>query len=286
MSFHDESCSNMSFIAYIKKQVWRLRCESLSSYYTFLMYCLIVTNVLAVSLETVDIIYLQYSQSFELFEWFSVGVFSLEYLYLNARRFKKNKRFAYALSFDGVVDLLSILPFYLQVVFPGADMRMLRALRLLRVLQLFSYNKAVQDLLKSVRDEAKTILSAAFIFFVLFTLSSACIYVSESYHSETAFNSIPNSMYWTAMTMTTVGYGDITPVTSLGKFIAILVAIMGIVVVAVLTGAITSSFFRRVSFQGSNELDKLSQLNKLPVDPDGNVKKRDVMKIFFPSQGN
>ena len=88
------------------------------------------------------------------------------------------------------------------------------------------------------------------------------------------------------MTMTTVGYGDITPVTSLGKFIAILVAIMGIVVVAVLTGAITSSFFRRVSFQGSNELDKLSQLNKLPVDPDGNVKKRDVMKIFFPSQGN
>ena len=88
------------------------------------------------------------------------------------------------------------------------------------------------------------------------------------------------------MTMTTVGYGDITPVTSLGKFIAILVAIMGIVVVAVLTGAITSSFFRRVSFQESNELDKLSQLNKLPVDLDGNVKKRDVMKIFFPSQGN
>ena len=218
----------------------------------FLM-ALVVVNIISITLESVPQIYADHKKLFIWIEIISVGIFTVEYLcrvWVAPRQISGPYGFAgackarvkYMLSFSGLVDLLSILPFYLRAFFPYLDLRILRALRLLRILKLSHYNSAMEDLFEAIHEEKRSFYAASYLFAILFILSSTLMYFAEYRTHPTGFQSIPDSMYWALITLTTVGYGDITPITVAGKLIAVGSAILGVIVVALITGIVASAF--------------------------------------------
>jgi len=214
---------------------------------------LVVVNVISVTLESVPALYENYQNFFRTLEIVSVIIFTIEYfgrLWSAPSQDTTNQtwldnlkyRISYIFSFNGLVDLISILPFYLQSIFPYLDLRILRTLRLLRILKLSYYNSAFKDLFEAIFEERKSFYAASYLFIVVLIVSSSLIYFAEHKVHPTGFQSIPGSMYWALITLTTVGYGDITPVTGIGQFIAMLSAVFGVVVVALITGIVASSF--------------------------------------------
>ena len=214
---------------------------------------LVIINIISITLESVPQFYAAYKLLFIWIEIISVGIFTVEYLcrvwvapskvpgpYSFAVACKARAK--YMLSFSGLVDLLSILPFYLRAFFPYLDLRILRALRLLRILKLSHYNSAMEDLFEAINEEKRSFYAASYLFAILFILSSTLMYFAEYRTHPTGFQSIPDSMYWALITLTTVGYGDITPITVAGKLIAVGSAILGVIVVALVTGIVASSF--------------------------------------------
>ena len=214
---------------------------------------LVIVNIISIPLESVPWIYAAHKSLFTWIEIISVGIFTIEYLcrvwvaptkISGPRNFGSawKSRAKYMLSFSGLVDLLSILPFYLRSFFPFLDLRILRALRLLRILKLSHYNSAMEDLFEAIFEERRSFYAASYLFAILFILSSTLMYFAEYRTHPTGFQSIPDSMYWALITLTTVGYGDITPITVTGKLIAVGSAILGVIVVAIITGIVASSF--------------------------------------------
>ena len=214
---------------------------------------LVIINIISITLESVPRFYAAYKLLFTWIEIISVGIFTVEYLcrvwaapskvpgpYSFAVACKARAK--YMLSFSGLVDLLSILPFYLRAFFPYLDLRILRALRLLRILKLSHYNSAMEDLFEAINEEKRSFYAASYLFAILFILSSTLMYFAEYRTHPTGFQSIPDSMYWALITLTTVGYGDITPITVAGKLIAVGSAILGVIVVALVTGIVASAF--------------------------------------------
>ena len=216
------------------------------------LFGLVVLNLIAVALESVPTLQINYGSWFYSFEIFSVIVFTVEYVArvwsAPAKRDHENgetglkARMRYVFSFYGLIDLVAILPFYIQAFFPGLDLRVLRALRLLRILKLNHYNSALDDLFGAIIEEKKSFLTTLYIFSVAFVLSSSLIYYAEHKVQPEDFRSIPDAMYWSIITLTTVGYGDVSPITVFGKSIAAIAAIFGVVVVALLTGIVANSF--------------------------------------------
>lgn len=216
------------------------------------LFGLVVLNLVAVALESVPTLQINYGSWFYSFEIFSVIVFTVEYVarvwsapakldHENGETGLK-ARVRYIFSFYGLIDLVAILPFYIQAFFPGLDLRVLRALRLLRILKLNHYNSALDDLFGAIIEEKKSFLTTLYIFSVAFVLSSSLIYYAEHKVQPEDFRSIPDAMYWSIITLTTVGYGDVSPITVFGKSIAAITAIFGVVVVALLTGIVANSF--------------------------------------------
>jgi len=214
---------------------------------------LVIVNIISITLESVPWIYAAHKSLFTWIEIISVGIFTIEYLcrvWVAPTKISGPRNFAsacksrakYMLSFSGLVDLLSILPFYLRSFFPFLDLRILRALRLLRILKLSHYNSAMEDLFEAIFEERRSFYAASYLFAILFILSSTLMYFAEYRSHPTGFQSIPDSMYWALITLTTVGYGDITPITVTGKLIAVGSAILGVIVVAIITGIVASSF--------------------------------------------
>ena len=216
------------------------------------LFGLVVLNLIAVALESVPTLQSNFGSWFYSFEIFSVIVFTVEYVArvwsAPAKRDHENgetglkARMRYIFSFYGLIDLVAILPFYIQAFFPGLDLRVLRALRLLRILKLNHYNSALDDLFGAIIEEKKSFLTTLYIFSVAFVLSSSLIYYAEHKVQPEDFRSIPDAMYWSIITLTTVGYGDVSPITVFGKSIAAIKAIFGVVVVALLTGIVANSF--------------------------------------------
>jgi len=211
---------------------------------------LVLCNILSVILESVSSLQAVYGEYFDLFEFWSVMFFTLEYVlrfwatgatYSDHGQKWRGRR-EYIFGFYGVVDLLAILPFYLQMLFPGADMRALRILRLVRVLKLSHYNSALEDLFSAVKNEARSFIAALYLLTIAIILTSSLMYYAEGDTQPEHFSSIPASMYWAIITLTTVGFGDISPVTWIGQVLATITAFIGVCTVAMLTGIVASSF--------------------------------------------
>ena len=216
---------------------------------------LIVANVIAVTLETVDEIYQAYAPAFTLFEIISVIIFSIEYLLRiwvsasnNASRFDApfRRRLSYMLSPSGMIDLLAILPAFLPF-FTSVDLRWLRILRLLRMFKISHYSSALEDFFSAIYHERTAFAGALYLFCVTLFLSSALMYLVEHSAQPEVFSSIPETLWWSLITLTTVGYGDVAPITAIGKVIGGITAFMGVCVVALMTGIVASAFSSQVS---------------------------------------
>jgi voltage-gated potassium channel len=230
--------------------------DSISRRVDLALSALIVLNLIAISLESVDRINLLYGTLLSTFETFSVCVFLVEYL---LRLWSApcqddlpvgtnlNRRLHYTFSFTGIIDLLSILPSLLQWLIPGVDLRWLRVLRLTRLLKLSHYSSALEDLCSAIYEERRAFAAAMYLFVIALFLASALIYLAESTAQPDVFSSIPETMWWAIITLTTVGYGDVSPITPLGKFIGALTALMGVCTVALLTGIVGSAFANQLA---------------------------------------
>lgn len=195
----------------------------------------IIVSVFSVVLGSVDKIHVDYWKIFFYIEWFFTLLFSLEYV---LRLISVRRPLLYARSFFGIVDFLSIIPTYLSFIFPSLDymliIRMLRLLRVFRILKLAAYMDEAQVLMSALNKSWRKILVFLFAIFALVVIFGSLMYVVEG--KEAGFTSIPMSIYWTIVTLTTVGYGDIVPQTPLGQMIAALIMIMGYGIIAVPTG--------------------------------------------------
>ena len=221
-----------------------------------LIALLVVINIIAVTLESVSDFSVKFASQFYAIEFLSVIIFSVEYLtrlwVSGAKHAPEDKifgsaRLGYMFSFSGLIDLVSILPFYLQALFPGLDLRVLRTLRLLRIFKLSNYNTAIEDLFSAVYEERKSFIAALYLFVIAFVLTSSLIYYAENEVQPEKFASIPDAMYWSLITLTTVGYGDVSPVTWIGKAISVVTALMGVSVVALLTGILANAFSNQIA---------------------------------------
>ena len=236
--------------------------DPLSRAIDLFLIALITLNVIAIMLESVPSLLQDYRDWFDRFEIFSVAVFTLEYA---ARVWSAvelddvdssrplRARLKFMLTPLVLIDLVSILPFYLSF-FIALDLRFLRVLRLLRIFKLTRYSAAMSTMLEVLREEASVLGAAAFILFILLVLASSGIYLIEHDVQPRTFGSIPSSMWWAMVTLTTVGYGDVTPVTPLGKLFGALIALIGIGMVALPTGILASGFAnafrrRRISYE-------------------------------------
>jgi voltage-gated potassium channel len=222
-----------------------------SQYVDMILFILILLNVIAVCLESVKNIGETYKGIFHTFEILSVVIFSVEYLLrvwsASARKDLGNssdfvKRLKYIFSFTGLVDLLAIIPSILPYFFGGVDLRWLRVLRLLRLLKISNYSSALEDFFSAVKADWRSFSAALYLMVVALFLSSALMYIAEHESQPDKFSSIPETMWWGLITLTTVGYGDVSPITPLGKVIGAFTAIMGVCTVALLTGIVASAF--------------------------------------------
>ncbi|MBB43011.1 MAG: potassium channel protein [Rhodospirillaceae bacterium] len=220
----------------------------------YLIIAFIILNIIIIICESIDKIFQGNEEIFRNLEIFFVLLFTFEYLLRlwSQQDFEKNGkikngRIRYFFSFYGLVDILSVLPFYLQIIFPGFDLRILRTFRLIRILKISHYNSAIEDLFQAIYVERKPFLATLYIFAVAILLNSTLLYFAESQVQPDKFGSIPDAIYWSVITLTTVGYGDVTPQTSIGKVIAVFTALTGICVVALLSGIVATAFSRQIN---------------------------------------
>ncbi|MFT5708536.1 MAG: voltage-gated potassium channel [Oceanospirillaceae bacterium] len=211
---------------------------------------LITANVLAIILESVSALSAAYKTEFYYFEIFSISIFSLEYIarvwsspelkqQLYSDDFKGRLR--YMMSIPAMIDLIAILPFYLTF-FIVIDLRFLRVFRILRIFKLTRYSNAMNTLLKVLKDESSSFFAAFFILTIVLILASSGIYLLEHDIQPEAFGSIPAAMWWATATLTTVGYGDVTPITAMGRIFGGLITIIGMGMVALPAGILASGF--------------------------------------------
>jgi voltage-gated potassium channel len=218
-----------------------------------LITLVILLSVTAIILESVDGIGSVYGAQFAMFEALSVAFFTLEFmlrLWSNGSRHSQSDwkgRKDYIFSFHGLVDIISILPFYLQAIFPGADLRVLRILRLTRLLKLSHYSTAIEDLASAIYAERRSFGAVVYLLAIAIVASSTLMYYAEAAVQPEKLASIPHAIYWSVITLTTVGYGDISPITPVGKAIAIVTAFLGIATLAIFSGIVATSFANQLA---------------------------------------
>lgn len=212
---------------------------------------LILLNVIAVMLETVPAIHEPYKEFFEVFDIVSVTIFTIEYV---LRVWSSNHdpqfghslkgRLRYMLTPGALIDLLAIAPFYFYSVFT-IDLRVLRILRLLRFLRLFrltSYMKATRLMINVFKAVKNQLLLALVLALFLIVISSSVVYFAEHQAQPRLFTSIPATIWWSVVTLTTVGYGDMIPVTTVGKMFTSVILLAGVALFALPAGIITAGF--------------------------------------------
>jgi len=230
---------------------WRIRTHRVifgtdtpaGKFFDFMLMLLISASVLVVFLDSIIDIHESAGHWLYIAEWFFTIVFTLEYL---MRIVSVKKPLGYVTSFYGIIDLLSILPTYISLVAVGGQflivIRILRLLRIFRVLKLGRYLRASSVLLIAVRNSRHKIAVFLWFIMIIVVIMGAVMYLVEG--PENGFRNIPESIYWAIVTLTTVGYGDISPQTGLGKAIASIIMIIGYGVIAVPTGIFAAELTR------------------------------------------
>lgn len=224
---------------------------------------LITLNVASVFIETFNISS-NFAYTLKIFEIVSISIFTIQYLlrlwtapYLFPKCSYIKPRIKYIFSFMALIDLFSILPFYLPFIFV-IDLRVLRALRIFRLFRLLKFNrytKSMQNVFIVMKMKYIELLSSVFIVIILMLISSALMYSIECNSQPEAFQNAFSGLWWAIATFTTVGYGDIYPVTVAGKILGGIVSLLGIGLVAVPTGIISSGFME-LNHNELIELDK------------------------------
>lgn len=260
-----------------------------SGFFQFFMVALILANVIAVSLETVPSIFKAYQSHFEYFELFTITIFIFEYAlrlwvaplqeeYCLYSAYKA--RMKYIFSPLAVIDLLAIIPFFLPAVM-GIDLRHLRIFRLVKFLKLLRYSPALSSMWRVIYGERHVLFAALVIMFGMVMISSSIMYVIEGPVQPDKFGTIPDAAWWSLATLTTVGYGDVVPISAAGKAVGGVMMIFGLGFYALPIGIIASGFseeiHRREFYVPSAIIAKAVLFKDMPSDV------RDEMASRFKS---
>jgi voltage-gated potassium channel len=244
---------------------------------------LVVANVIGIILESVPDIHEAYEAYFHAFDLFSVAVFSVEFVmrvwsygekYLHDEDGSEWKgRKEYLFSFYGIIDFISTVPFYLQLILPGADLRVLRMFRLLRIFKLSRYNSAFDDMVAAVKAERDSFSSAVFLLFISCLLFSSLIYIIEGHEQPEIFPSIPAAMHWFVITIVS-GWGNVDPVTFVGTILVIFTQILSIALAAILTGVVSTAYTAQVERRQA-----MYEMEVRAVLADGVVTEEELAKL-------
>ena len=248
----------------LKRKMWEIleaagAGDKLSKAFDIFILSLIFLNVAAVIVGTVQSVHEEYGTILNQFERFSVFVFTIEYLAricccVVKKEYSKaiKGRLRFMVLPMSLVDLFAILPFYLPFI--GVDLRFIRVLRLLRIVRIAKigrYYSSLGLIVSVFRSKKEELILTSALMMMLLVISSSLIYYCENSAQPELFPNIPTTLWWSVITLTTVGYGDVYPVTSLGKFLASIIAILGIGMFALPTGILGAGFVEEIQKQES-----------------------------------
>lgn len=256
--------------------------ERVARYCEVFIAAVVVLNVVAIILESVHELHEAYEVYFHAFDVVSVMIFSIEYVlrvWTYGVKYTKEQggawrgRKEYLFSFYGLIDFFGTLPFYLQLLFPGLDLRFLRLFRLLRIFKLSRYNSALSDLSEAVRTERDSFASAMFLLLISCLLCSSLIYIAEGHLQPEVFPSIPATMKWYLLTIIS-GWGNVDPVSMVGVVLVVLTQVLGIALAAILTGVVATAYTTQVERR-----EVLFETQIREVLEDGIVTEEERMKL-------
>ncbi len=264
--------------------------DKLSKGFDIALIVLISLSVIAVVLESMPTFEARYSAELYWFEVFTVSVFTVEYLLRVWSSVERHEappgsafvsRLRFMVSFHAVIDLLAILPFYLLTfgLFGGLDMRFLRAFRLLRVLKLTRYSSALNMLVITINENLKALAAAFLILVTVMLLAASGMYYFERHSQPEAFGSIPAAMWWAFSTLTTVGYGDVTPITNGGKIFGAMITVIGIGMVALPTSILATGYASQLKISQRRYRDLADQALDDGVLTDDEIKDLEGLRI-------
>lgn len=231
--------------------------------FDLILLCVILTSVAVVMLESVSEIRTRYGSALRGLEWFFTGLFLIEYVF---RILSVRRPIRYIFSFFGLIDLLAILPTFLAIILPASSsllvIRILRLIRVFRILKMVAFVREAQVLVGALRASRRKITVFLTTILSLVVILGTVMYLIEG--GQSGFTSIPRSIYWAIVTLTTVGYGDIAPTTAAGQALAAFIMILGYSIIAVPTGIVTTAMFK--SEREQSEKNACSNCGtKLPV---------------------
>lgn len=254
------------------KNKWRLRLHEIiyeadtpeGKLFDVVLLITILASILLVMLESVKSIDKNYHDFLDISEWVITILFTIEYI---ARILTVRKPIKYIFSFYGIVDLLSTIPKYISLIFGGihalAAIRALRLLRVFRILKLARYLGASNNLITALKASRAKISVFLYTVIIISIILGTIMYLIEG--EESGFVSIPKSVYWCIVTLTTVGFGDIAPQTPLGQFIASLIMILGYGIIAVPTGIVSAEYTNQYNSNKEKEPNNSSENKATPV---------------------
>lgn len=230
--------------------------NKLSKFFNYFLMVLIILSVGEMALETDETIFNEYKYYFNVFDLFTVMVFSAEYIirivtaHLNPKNKGKTRWQSikdYIFSFAGIVDLLSILPFYVNdIKFDSRVVKTLRLFRFLRVFKMARYNESMKDIVDVIRAKSSEIGVIMGLIMIIMIISSFIMFYAEHKDNSEQFPNVLSCLWWAIVTMTTIGYGDVYPITVWGKVVGSIMAILGIGLVAMPTGIISAGFLEKI----------------------------------------
>ena len=213
------------------------------------IYILIIANIAAMIAESHVSVRLVYINEFHIFEALSIGIFSIEYIYRVIYAYKESKMkgvIGYVTSIFGIIDLISIIPFFLKEFIDGRFLRILRLFRLTRIFKLGRDSDSLKLFVKALTSVKSELKFTLFLSILTILFSASAVYYLENTAQPDKFSSISESIWWATISLATVGYGDVYPITVGGKIFASVISLVGIGIVAIPTGVISASFVEEI----------------------------------------